>query len=93
MAKGRRLVAFDQEMAGPGEAVGHHRPQQRIPRMLHGKRNNQRAQAQDRSCGMQQPVARMRVFAQIKREEFVVAGKARLCHFVAPVEDVSAATD
>src|SRR5215831_3861494 len=42
MSKGSRLVAFDQEVPSPGEAVSDNRPQQRVPRMADSDGHNDR---------------------------------------------------
>src|SRR5258707_14280671 len=78
MSKRCRLVTFNQEVSGPGEAVGHHRPKQRVPGMPNHKRPNQRTQAQPRSRGTHGAVARIAVLAQVEAEELFVIGKTRL---------------
>src|SRR5207244_5933652 len=72
MSEGSRFVAFHQEMAGPGESVGHQRPEQRVPRMPYRKRDNQRAQTQDCSHGMHRAIASIAMLMQIKSEELFV---------------------
>src|SRR5450432_2064709 len=84
MSEGSRLVAFDEEVSGPGEAVSHHRPEQRVPWMSNHKRDNQRAQTQGSAGGMHGAVARIAMLMQVEGEELVVTGELLLGHLFCP---------
>ena len=80
MAECSGLVAFDQQMACPGESIGDNGPQKRIPGMTKRKRNDQGAQSENRAGGVHEPVARIGVLTQIEGKELFVVGKLVIGH-------------
>ena len=75
MAKGCRLVAFDKEVSGPGEAIGDYRPGQCIQRVAYDHGNDDRKQAEAGADGVEPAVGWFAVFLQVKIEEFFVGGE------------------
>lgn len=75
MSESSGLIAFNQKVSRPGEAVSHNRPQQRIPGMSNGKRDHQRTQPEQGACGMHRAIARVTVLMQVEGQKLVVTGK------------------
>lgn len=78
MSKGGGLVAFDQEVARPGEPVAHDRPRQGINRMPQNECPYYNCQSQQGSQRMHHAIAPVTVFRQVEGEKFLVIVKCLL---------------
>src|SRR5262245_30674958 len=78
MPESRRLIAFNQEMTGPGATIAHNRPGQRVQRMPEDEGRRDDCQAQQSSHGVQDAIAAVTVLSQVMDKEFLVSGKLLL---------------
>ena len=85
----RRWLAccLDQEVAGPGKAVGDQRPEQCVPRMSEYKGRNHHGRGQSRTPGVHHAVAPIAVFVQVKGEEFFVSCEFLLVQAISPRDE------
>jgi len=74
MAKGSRLVALDEEVSSPGEAISDHGPGQRVQGMAYDEGNDDGQQAKTGPNGVKPAIGWFAVFLKVKIEEFFVAG-------------------
>jgi phosphofructokinase-like protein len=81
MSKGRRLVAFDEEVSSPREAVGDGDPKQRPPGMPQHEGGDHDGKSQARAEGMKQAVHGIAVLLDVEGEELFVGRKFRGFYF------------
>ena len=78
MSEGRRLVAFDQEMACPGKAIAHNWPCQSVKRMPQDECPHHDGQPQKSSQSVHDAITPVAVFCQVKSKKLFVIGKCLL---------------
>lgn len=83
MSKSRWLIAFDEEVTSPGEAIADRDPEECPDVMPRRDCANEYCQAQQRSTSMHPAISGTRMFLQVEREEFIVRSEAifrGVCH-------------
>lgn len=75
MSEGRRLVAFDQEMACPGESVTYYWPAQSVNWMPQSECPYHHRQPQKSSQSVHDAITPVAVFRQVKSKKLFVTGK------------------
>src|SRR5947199_8392897 len=88
MSERRGLIAFDQEMANPGEAVGDRNPEQRPHVMAGAESDDENSQSKQSSTSMHYATAAARVLREIEGKEVLVSGEPfvfrRISHLELP---------
>lgn len=78
MSECRRLVAFDQKMAGPRETVTHNRPCQSVNWMAQNECPRHNGQPEKSSQSMHDAITPVAMFRQVESEKLFVIGKCLL---------------
>lgn len=78
MPKRGWLIAFNQEVASPGESVAHNRPRQSINRVPQHECSYNNCQSQKSPQSMHDTVTPVAVLRQVKGEKFLIIGKCLL---------------
>src|SRR5690242_1139435 len=87
MSEGRGLVAFDEEVTGPGKAIADGNPEQSPDVMATCDGPNEYGESKQSAASVEKTVPRARMLLQVEREEFVVGGEpvlVRICHGALP---------
>jgi len=75
MSEGRRLVAFDKKVTGPGKAVANGNPEQSPDVVATSDSPHEYGQSKQSAAGMEKTIPRARMFFQVERKELFVGGE------------------